>query len=175
MDNTVLPPTSKLKFEVNGEPSNATEIEWSTNRVMSQFRPLFAPFGDVVDLTLPVSNSKYRTALGAIVEPYDLTAVDLNLATTFDYEDPALLIDIEFDFDMNTSVTPTADQLEVLGDGIPIIPDSIFWDESRNLIIEATAEEFILNTLTVELLDASSNMITADSAVICKWKIDVII
>lgn len=173
MDNTQKPPASKLRFEVNSEPSNATQIEWSTNRVMSQFRTLSASFGDDVDLVLPTTNLKYRTAIGALVEPYDLDAVDLNLEAGRSYSDPDLEIDIGFTFDMDTNFLPTTDQLEVIVDGIPIVPDNIRWDDPLTLIIELTAAEFLLDTLTIELLEASNNMKTSAGAIICRWKLDV--
>jgi len=172
MDTAVQPPNSFVKFDIDDAQQNAISFDWQTDRM---FRVTYseAALGPTdVDLKTLTTHPLFRTALGALVFPFDVQGFELDITPTFSYIDPDLLICVLFQSDMDETVTPVPADFTIYVDDVPKEPDSMFWDKPRELFILYAEAGLGSPDVDIELLAATDRLRCVLGSVIPAFRIN---
>ncbi len=172
MDTGVQPPDSFVKFDVDDVQVDAESFAWVTDRC---FKVTYseAALGPVdVDLKTLTTNSKFKTALGVLVFPFDKQGYELDVSATADYIDPDLTIEIYFQSTMDQTVTPLTSELNIYADDVLKIPDTVAWTDPLELTLTYTAPGLGAAIIDVELPAATDRLRCLIQNVIPPFRLD---
>lgn len=174
MDTGVAPPASLIKIDVDDVQKTATDFEWKTDRMFfAEYEE--AALGPVdVDVKTLATHPNFRTALLALVFPFDHQAQELDVSAVGSYSDPDLEITITFQNHMDQSVTPLPAELVMYADDVAKTPDSVSWAGDHELLLEYSEIGLGAPVIDVELENATDRLRCLAGGVIPPFRLDSI-
>lgn len=174
MDTAVSPPAALIKFDVDDAQKNATNFTWQTDRMFrAQYNEAVLGPTDV-DLKSLTTHPNFKTALGALVFPFDLQAFELDLDATGEYIDPNITIIVEFQSAMNQTVTPQLAEMNIYADDVLKVPASITWQDATHLLITYAEAALGAPILDIELPAATDRLRCLLGSVIPAFRLDTL-
>lgn len=127
MDTTSLPPKPKFNIVVDNFDKTVTTLEWLNDRVLGAgfSEPEFFPSGAFFEYT--TQTGKLRTALGALIEPFDLFGTRIDLVYAPFYPDPIFVTSVDFSIEMDRTIEPIASDFILTVDGVEKTITDIQW------------------------------------------------
>lgn len=174
MDIGAAPPASLIKFDIDDAQHNAVSFAWVTNRCykVEYIEGVLGPTD--VDLKTFTTHPNFKTALGALVFPFDMHAFELNLSGTGKYIDPLITIVVEFQSPMDQTVAPLPSDLNIYANDVVKPPDTVTWLDPTHLQILYSEAALGVVILDIELQFATDRLRCLLGSVIPPFRLDTL-
>ncbi len=172
MDTASEPPASLIKIDIDDVQKTASVFEWQTDRMfLAEYNEALLTPSDV-DIKTLATHPLFRTALLALVFPFDHDALWLDLSATGDYSDPMLEVFITFQCPMDQTVTPLPADLTIYADGVPKVPDSVVWTDADHLRLRYSEAALGAPVIDVQLPIPTDRLRCISGGVIPAFRLD---
>lgn len=171
MDTSVKPPAAFFDIDVDTVNKTPDSLTWLNDRVLSfdYAEAILNP--SVLRLIYPLPHPLLRTALLVVQGSFNIGGTEFVPTAAYDYNDPDLLVVVEFPIDMDQTKTPNTNEMIIYDNGVPKEPDSISWTGPRHLELDYT-EAGLTEDVDVELPTPTPNLVCLTGRQVCPFRVD---
>lgn len=158
MDTGATPPTSLIKIDVDDVQKDEISFTWRTHHM---FRAIYSEgaLGPVdVDIKTLTTHPHFRTALGALVFPFDIQCIEWTPTAKWEYTDPDLGINITFPVPMDQTVMPIAGDFAIYVNGVKKDVIYLNWMNPTQLLVAASGTGFGIGPYDIDYHTATNQL-----------------